>query len=96
MQFSDVGTKLQCAYVASVSSLLNVCPFQVWALNSNQLMFSFPGEHSRSTFFRSVGSTSGVTQVALDSSGHLFSCGADGSIKFRQLPEKEMMVHHFI
>ncbi|XP_070175544.1 dmX-like protein 2 isoform X2 [Littorina saxatilis] len=69
---------------------------KVWALNSNQLCFNFPGEHSKNTFFRSVGSTSGVTQVAIDNNGHLFSCGADGSIKFRQLPEKELMTHHFI
>lgn len=65
-------------------------------MNSNQLCFSFPGEHSKNTFFRSVGSTSGVTQVAINNSGHLFSCGADGSIKFRQLPEKDIMMHHFI
>ncbi|KAL8625455.1 hypothetical protein ACOMHN_018600 [Nucella lapillus] len=69
---------------------------KVWAMNSNQLCFSFPGEHSKSTFFRNVGATSGVTQVAINSNNHLFSCGADGSIKFRHLPEKEVMTHHFI
>lgn len=69
---------------------------RVWTLNSNQLSFAFQGEHSKNTFFRSVGSTSGVTQVSINGSGHLFSCGADGSMKFRQLPEKEMMIHHFM
>ncbi|XP_076465247.1 dmX-like protein 2 isoform X2 [Babylonia areolata] len=69
---------------------------KVWAMNSNQLCFSFPGEHSKNTFFRNVGATSGVTQVAINSTNHLFSCGADGSIKFRHLPEKEVMMHHFI
>lgn len=69
---------------------------QVWALDVHQLIFSFPGEHSKNTFFRSVGSTSGVTQVAVGPSNHLFSCGVDGSIKFRQLPEKELLLHHFM
>lgn len=68
---------------------------RVWAMNMPSMLFSFPGEHSKNTFFRSVGSTSGVTQVAVGPNGHLFSCGIDGSIKFRQLPEKELVVHHW-
>ncbi|PVD19781.1 hypothetical protein C0Q70_20272 [Pomacea canaliculata] len=69
---------------------------KVWGLDVHQLIFSFPGEHSKNTFFRTVGSTSGVTQVAVGPANHLFSCGVDGSIKFRQLPEKEVVVHHWV
>ncbi|ESO86705.1 hypothetical protein LOTGIDRAFT_166979 [Lottia gigantea] len=68
---------------------------KVWALDVHQLIFSFPGEHSKSNFFRNVGSTSGVAQVAIGPNHHLYSCGVDGSMKFRQLPEKELLVHHW-
>ncbi|KAK6180445.1 hypothetical protein SNE40_012599 [Patella caerulea] len=68
---------------------------KVWALDVHQLIFSFPGEHSKNTFFKNVGSTSGVAQVAIGPGHHLFSCGVDGSMKFRQLPEKELLVHHW-
>jgi len=33
-----------------------------------------------------MGQGNGVNQLSLDSSGRLFSCGADGSMKLRQLP----------
>ncbi|XP_071118494.1 dmX-like protein 2 isoform X1 [Haliotis cracherodii] len=65
---------------------------KVWGLDIHQLLFSFPGEHSKSTFFKNVGSTSGVAQVSLGPGHHLFSCGVDGSMKFRQLPEKDIVV----
>ena len=35
----------------------------------------------------------GVTQLHVDSAGRLFSCGADGSMKVRQLPERDCVVH---
>jgi len=58
---------------------------QVWSLAVHNLMYSFPGEHAKgsSSLFRSAGS--GVSQLHLSSDGHLFSCGADGSLKVRQL-----------
>jgi len=58
---------------------------QVWSLAVHNLMYSFPGEHAKgsSSLFRSAGS--GVSQLHLNSDGHLFSCGADGSLKVRQL-----------
>nr|KAG5690690.1 hypothetical protein BaRGS_013476 [Batillaria attramentaria] len=65
---------------------------KVWAMNMPSMLVMFTGEHSKNTFFRSVGSTSGVTQVAVGPNNHLFSCGVDGSIKFRQLPERDSSV----
>jgi len=57
----------------------------VWSLAVHNLMYSFAGEHAKgsSSLFRSAGS--GVTQLYLSAHSHLFSCGADGSLKVRQL-----------
>ncbi|XP_056021522.1 dmX-like protein 2 isoform X2 [Ostrea edulis] len=68
---------------------------KVWGLDVHQLVVSFPGEHSKSTFFKNIGSTSGVTQVAIGPEHNLFSCGIDGSMKFRSLPERESMVRYW-
>lgn len=62
---------------------------QVWGLAAHQLMYSFPGEHARSSFFKHIGQ--GVTQLYVDSGARLFSCGADGSMKVRQLPERDIV-----
>lgn len=68
---------------------------KVWGLDVHQLVVSFPGEHSKSTFFKNIGSTSGVTQVAIGPEHNLFSCGIDGSMKFRSLPERDSMVRYW-
>ncbi|XP_041373660.1 dmX-like protein 2 isoform X2 [Gigantopelta aegis] len=68
---------------------------KVWGLDVHQLLYSFPGEHSKSTFFKNVGSSSGVTQVAIGPDHQLFSCGGDGSMKFRQLPQKDTAVRQW-
>ncbi|XP_065223519.1 dmX-like protein 2 isoform X2 [Planococcus citri] len=62
---------------------------KVWGLAAHQLMCSFPGEHARSSFFKHIGQ--GVTQLYVDSDARLFSCGADGSMKVRQLPERDLV-----
>lgn len=51
---------------------------------------SLPGEHARGSFFKNIGQ--GVTQLHVDNAGRLFSCGADGSMKFRQLPDRDLVV----
>ncbi|KAG8041870.1 hypothetical protein G9C98_007174 [Cotesia typhae] len=66
---------------------------KVWALTVHSLLYSFPGEHPRSSFFKNIGQ--GVTQLHVDSAGRLFSCGADGSMKVRQLPERDCIVHTY-
>ncbi|CAG5135030.1 unnamed protein product, partial [Candidula unifasciata] len=68
---------------------------KVWGLKIHQLIFSFVGEHSKATFFKNVGSTSGVAQVQMGPFNHLYSCGVDGSMKFRQLPERDLVEHHW-
>ncbi|XP_050536790.1 dmX-like protein 1 [Daktulosphaira vitifoliae] len=59
---------------------------EIWNLSTHQLMYTFPAEHARSSFFKHIGQ--GVTQLHVDSSARLFSCGADGSMKVRQLPDR--------
>lgn len=57
------------------------------------LLYSFPGEHSRNTFFRNIGM--GVSHLYIDNCGRLFSCGADGSLKMRHLPTLECQPTYF-
>ncbi|KAK0178125.1 hypothetical protein PV328_002103 [Microctonus aethiopoides] len=64
---------------------------KVWGLTVHSILYSFSGEHPRSSFFKNIGQ--GVTQLHVDSAGRLFSCGADGSMKVRQLPERDCVVH---
>ncbi|KAG7196962.1 hypothetical protein KM043_000228 [Ampulex compressa] len=64
---------------------------KIWGLTVHSLLYSFPGEHPRSSFFKNIGQ--GVTQLHVDSAGRLFSCGADGSMKVRQLPDRDYVVH---
>ncbi|KAL7295893.1 hypothetical protein TKK_0010937 [Trichogramma kaykai] len=64
---------------------------KVWGLTVHSLLYTFPAEHPRSSFFKNIGQ--GVTQLHVDASGRLFSCGADGSMKVRQLPERDCVVH---
>lgn len=65
---------------------------KVWSLDVHQLLSSFVGEHSKNTFFRNVGSSSGVTQVMVTPPNHLLSCGVDGSMKIRKLPDRDQIV----
>ncbi|KAI1301706.1 DmX-like protein 2 [Halotydeus destructor] len=60
---------------------------KVWSLGvTHGLLYTFPGEHSRSTLFRNLGM--GVSHLYIDSAGRLYSCGADGTMKLRQLPDR--------
>ncbi|XP_071522289.1 dmX-like protein 2 [Panulirus ornatus] len=65
---------------------------KVWGLAIHNLIYNLPGEHSRSSLFKNL--SQGVTQLQLDANNRLFSCGADGSIKLRQLPERDLNVNH--
>ncbi|XP_077514309.1 rabconnectin-3 alpha isoform X3 [Amblyomma americanum] len=66
---------------------------KVWGLPVHVLLYAFPSEHSRSTLFRNIGM--GVTHLLTDSKGRLYSCGADGSMKMRQLPDRDAVVASF-
>ncbi|KYN09879.1 DmX-like protein 2 [Trachymyrmex cornetzi] len=73
---------------------------KIWGLTVHSLLYSFPSEHPRSSFFKNIGQVldnviiccQGVTQLHVDSAGRLFSCGADGSMKVRQLPERDCVI----
>ncbi|KAG5673298.1 hypothetical protein PVAND_003358 [Polypedilum vanderplanki] len=66
---------------------------KVWALPApiNTPLFYYPGEHKHSSFFKHTGQ--GVTQIYIDQVGRMFSCGADGSMKIRSLPDRDMIVN---
>ncbi|XP_023930909.1 dmX-like protein 2 [Lingula anatina] len=66
---------------------------KVWGLGIHNLMYAFLGEHRKEGLFRS--NISGVLQVAVSHNKYLYSCGADGSMKVRQLPEKELIVQTY-
>ena len=60
----------------------------------HNLLAAFPGEHTKSTLFRNIGSS--VMDVLLVPENHLYSCGADGSLKVRTLPQRDGVVNSFI
>ncbi|XP_028851922.1 dmX-like protein 1 isoform X2 [Denticeps clupeoides] len=59
---------------------------KVWSLSTQTLLHSFPNEHSRQSLFRNLGT--GVMQIEVGPSDHVFSCGADGTMKMRVLPDR--------
>ncbi|XP_071507110.1 dmX-like protein 2 [Diadema antillarum] len=56
---------------------------KVWSLSVHSLLHYFPGQHTRGTFFRQSGN--GVVQLAFVPPNNLYSCGADGTMKWRVL-----------
>ncbi|XP_022097370.1 dmX-like protein 2 isoform X2 [Acanthaster planci] len=58
---------------------------KVWCLSVHSLLHFYPGQHPRGNFFRQSGN--GVLQLAILPSSHLYSCGGDGTMKWRSLPE---------
>ena len=64
--------------------------FQVWSLSNYKWIYTFNEEHTRHGIFKNI--SQGVLQVFVDSHNRLFSCGADGSIKVRQLPDRDFIV----
>lgn len=71
------------------NSVLNVCPSsspQVWKLAGHRLMHSFSAEHAKQSIFRNIGA--GVMQVETRPGNRIFTCGADGTLKMRVLPDR--------
>ncbi|XP_038079441.1 dmX-like protein 2 isoform X2 [Patiria miniata] len=58
---------------------------KVWCLSVHSLLHFYPGQHPRGNFFRQSGN--GVLQLSILPSSHLYSCGGDGTMKWRALPE---------
>lgn len=85
---------LSASYISAAeisrSSLWCFLCRQIWSLPAYAMQYSFKGEHSKNSLFRSM--ASGVTHLYVDEQIRLFSCGADGSLKLRQLPKKDSNV----
>ena len=60
-------------------------------MSSYKCYHTFGDEHSRHGIFKNI--SQGVSQVFVDSQNRLFSCGADGSMKVRQLPDRDLIVN---
>ncbi|XP_040852531.1 dmX-like protein 1 isoform X5 [Ochotona curzoniae] len=59
---------------------------KIWSLTSFSLLHTFINEHARQSLFRNIGA--GVTQIETGPANHIFSCGADGTMKMRILPDQ--------
>uniref|UniRef100_A0A669PA35 Dmx like 2 n=1 Tax=Phasianus colchicus TaxID=9054 RepID=A0A669PA35_PHACC len=57
---------------------------KVWRLTGYNLIHSFKNEHAKQSIFRNIGA--GVTQIETIQGNRIFSCGADGTLKMRVLP----------
>nr|XP_014347443.1 PREDICTED: dmX-like protein 2 isoform X3 [Latimeria chalumnae] len=58
---------------------------KVWRLAGHGLIHSFTNEHAKQSIFRNIGA--GVMQIEISSANRIFSCGADGTLKMRVLPD---------
>lgn len=58
---------------------------QVWSMSTQTLLHTFNNEHARQSLFRNLGT--GVMQIETAPANHMFSCGADGTMKMRILPD---------
>ncbi|XP_061217022.1 dmX-like protein 1 [Neopsephotus bourkii] len=59
---------------------------KVWSLSTFNLLHAFVNEHARQSLFRNIGT--GVMQIETGPANHIFSCGADGTVKMRILPDR--------
>ncbi|XP_006895381.1 PREDICTED: dmX-like protein 2 isoform X4 [Elephantulus edwardii] len=57
---------------------------KVWRLTGHGLIHSFKNEHAKQSIFRNIGA--GVMQIDITQDNRIFSCGADGTLKTRVLP----------
>ncbi|XP_032281306.1 dmX-like protein 1 isoform X5 [Phoca vitulina] len=59
---------------------------KIWSLSTFNLLHTFINEHARQSIFRNIGT--GVMQIETGPANHIFSCGADGTMKMRILPDQ--------
>ncbi|MEQ2203118.1 hypothetical protein XENOCAPTIV_024931, partial [Xenoophorus captivus] len=64
----------------------NPKPYLVWKLAGHGLMHSFSNEHAKQSIFRNIGA--GVMKVETRPGNRIFTCGADGTLKMRVLPDR--------
>ncbi|XP_056274055.1 dmX-like protein 1 isoform X3 [Pseudoliparis swirei] len=65
---------------------------KIWSLATMTALYAFPNEHARQSLFRNLGT--GVMQIEVGPTNHIFSCGADGTMKMRVLPDRFGVVHN--
>uniref|UniRef100_A0A3P8TPI4 Dmx like 1 n=1 Tax=Amphiprion percula TaxID=161767 RepID=A0A3P8TPI4_AMPPE len=65
---------------------------KVWSLATQCLLYTFTNEHARQSLFRNLGT--GVMQIEVGPANHIFSCGADGTMKMRILPNRFSVVNN--
>lgn len=65
---------------------------QVWSLATQCPLYTFANEHARQSLFRNLGT--GVMQIEVGPADHIFSCGADGTMKMRILPNRFCVVNN--
>ncbi|KAM4575859.1 dmX-like protein 1 isoform 2-T2 [Odontesthes bonariensis] len=65
---------------------------KVWSLATQSVLYNFPNEHARQSLFRNLGT--GVMQIEVGPINHIFSCGADGTMKMRILPNRFSVVNN--
>ncbi|KAM6930538.1 LOW QUALITY PROTEIN: dmX-like protein 1 [Xenentodon cancila] len=65
---------------------------KVWSMATQSLLYTFPNEHARQSLFRNLGT--GVMQVEVGPTNQIFSCGADGTMKMRILPNRFSVVNN--
>ena len=73
----------------SAITLLSIFSLQIWSLSNYKCYYTFVEEHARHGIFKNI--SQGVLQVHVDAYNRLFSCGADGSLKVRQLPDRDFI-----
>lgn len=73
-------------------SIVFLPPAQVWSVATQCPLYTFPNEHARQSLFRNLGT--GVMQIEVGPADHIFSCGADGTMKMRVLPNRFGAVTH--
>ncbi|XP_042343827.1 dmX-like protein 1 isoform X4 [Plectropomus leopardus] len=65
---------------------------KIWSLATQCPLYTFPNEHARQSLFRNLGT--GVMQIEVGPANHIFSCGADGTMKMRVLPNRFSVVNN--
>ncbi|XP_012372214.1 dmX-like protein 1 [Octodon degus] len=67
---------------------------KIWSLATFSLLHTFINEHARQSIFRNIGT--GVMQIETGPANHIFSCGADGTMKMRILPDQFSPLHEVL
>nr|XP_044990389.1 dmX-like protein 1 isoform X2 [Jaculus jaculus] len=67
---------------------------KIWSLSNFSLLHTFINEHARQSIFRNIGT--GVMQIETGPANHIFSCGADGTMKMRILPDQFSLLNEVL